>query len=59
MPPVEIGKFLKRWIEAEPLWTPTRIELLHDSAQREADRYRVSLCLSSKYFTDGREGGAP
>jgi hypothetical protein len=49
----EIGALLSYWNSHQPLWTPTRMELLHSRDQAKSDRYSLNLLLSATYVADG------
>lgn len=48
----QIGRFLLNWRENQRIWSPTRIELVHD--QRATDgRYTLQLSCAAVYHADG------
>lgn len=51
---VDLGRFLLHWRETQPLWTITRLELIHQrGAGSNAGHYDVTLVLSTIYLADG------
>lgn len=59
----ETGEFLSRWCATQSLWTPTRVELIHNRGSRESagrdpasnqndGRYTVTILLTATYIAD-------
>lgn len=54
----ELGAFLQRWLETQPLWTPSRIELAKSQSPANTtggahDRFVITLTLTATYvFND-------
>ena len=52
----EIGAFLSAWHESQPMWTPSRIELLHSRGgttnPNNTNQYDVTVLLSALYVAD-------
>jgi len=47
----ELGAFLARWREEQPLWTPTRIELNHTGRRDDTvGQYTARLLLAATYI---------
>lgn len=53
---VQIGQFLSRWGQSQPLWIPTRIELTHSRANSAEDRYTLGILLSAMYVAQEAPG---
>lgn len=57
----ELGQFLDHWRSAEPLWTPTSIEMNRAGASRRArntsDGYSASITIAATYVD--RTGSTP
>lgn len=49
----ELGAFLKQWNQAQKLWTPTRIELLHSRNKANTDRYNITILITATYLANG------
>jgi len=49
----EIGALLNHWNDRQPLWSASRLELLHSRDQAKSDRYSLNLLLSATYVADG------
>ena len=45
-----LGRFLAAWKYANPLWTPTRLELVHAQAKGAEGLYDVSITFSAIYL---------
>jgi len=55
--PQQLGAFLERWRESQPLWTPTSIEITRASAKGSAsgeERFDASVVLSVIYLSPAR-----
>ena len=49
----ELGAFLSHWQSAQPLWTPSRIEINHARANRaETDRYDAVILITATYVAE-------
>ncbi len=56
--PAEVGMFLRAWSIHQHIWTPSRIELLHERSDKDADEaniYTVNLLLSALYISEQGE----
>lgn len=51
--PTDVGGFLAAWQEREPLWSVTRIDLVHAEGRgdREAGRYDATIGLQTTYVS--------
>ena len=57
--PADLGAFLGKWRAAQPAWTVSRVELLHERKDAaDSNRFTVHLLLASTYIPDGFPGGA-
>lgn len=45
----QIGSFLSKWTQTQPLWIPSRIELTHSRNASNAGQYSLNLLLSATY----------
>lgn len=48
----ELGEFLAAWTQAQKLWLPTRIELIHVEKEVDPARYDVTLLVTATYVSD-------
>ena len=48
---IQIGAFLSKWTESQPLWIPTRVELTHvrSGNDQTSNLYTLNLLLSAIY----------
>ncbi len=46
--PIQLGRFLETWEQAQPTWSIERIELTHEEAQEQV--YDVRLVLAATYL---------
>lgn len=49
----ELGAFLNQWSLTQKLWTPTRIELLHNRNKSNSDRYKITILITATYLANG------
>ncbi len=49
----ELGAFLNHWSLTQKLWTPTRIELLHNRNKPYTDRYNITIMITATYLANG------
>jgi len=57
--PEQVGAWLAQWRIAQPIWTPTRIELAHsriagagEAVNRDGNRYDATILLTALYLAD-------
>ncbi|MCI0353302.1 MAG: hypothetical protein L0Z53_28110 [Acidobacteriales bacterium] len=48
----QVGAFLARWSQTQPLWIPSRIELTHSRSATDAGQYTLNLLLSATYVSE-------
>ena len=52
----ELGDFLLRWRQEQPLWTPSRLTLTRAAGRaRTNDRYNAALTLNALYVDDSSD----
>lgn len=48
----QLGAFLADWHASQPLWTPTRIDLVHGRDEADPDSYDASVLVAATYLAD-------